>query len=123
MLFVLTNHLIFFILAFLWLVLLKLFKRLNTLPFYVSLTALIFFLYYIPTPVDSFENEMDDLTVHLTGKIVSNIDKTDQKIQFSLQKRSTRKKYLIVHFSKDDKRLNKERLQTLKYGATCQLKG
>jgi len=120
---VIMHNISFLILALLWLVFLKLLKRLNTLPFVVSLAALIFFTYYIPTHSYIPSDMVDDSDVHLKGKVVAPVEQTPKKLQFTLHQETTDERYLIVFFKNDEKLLNRKHVETIKFGATCYIEG
>lgn len=120
---VLTQRISFFIVALIWLVLLKQFKRLNILPFVVSLAALIFFIYYIPSEPNVSSDDIDGTPIYITGKVVSSIEQTEKKLQFTLRDEKTREKYLLIYFKKDEQLLKENELKKVKFGATCQISG
>lgn len=111
------------IVVLLWLLSLKLLGRLNTLPFLVSLAALIFFTYYIPTHSYISSDKMDNSNIRLTGKVTSPVEQTPKKLQFTLRQAETQEKYLIIFFKKDVNNFKSSYVEQIKFGSTCSVVG
>src|SRR5690625_361273 len=105
-----------------WLILLKVFKRLSLLPFIVSLTALLFFSFYIPTQSESPYLETNEKR-QFTGQVVQTLHQTPEKVQFTLQEKSTKQKFIILYFKNKDHSVDQTNLNAIKYGANCTLVG
>ncbi|WP_085991851.1 DNA internalization-related competence protein ComEC/Rec2 [Oceanobacillus senegalensis] len=113
------NSYFFLIFYGLWLFYLYRSKRLGNIPILVSLTFLLFSLYYIP---DVTNNPIHNIKINskeqIEGKIVSTVLSTKKKVEFTLQETNTRNKLLIVHFPHSNLDTSK-----LKHGAVCTVTG
>lgn len=121
--YVLTEQMIFLIIGLLWLTFLVFLKRLNILSFIISLAALIFFSYYIPTLSDPKLEQIDEQHIQLTGKVVQPLEQTLKKLQFTVRDSKADEKYLVLYFPQEDEYISESSKQSIKYGATCTLKG
>jgi len=121
--YVLTEQMFFLIIGLLWLTFLIFLKRLNLLPFIISLAALIFFSYYIPTLSDPKLEQIDEQHIQLTGKVVQPLEQTLKKLQFTVRDSKADEKYLVLYFPQEDEYISESSKQSIKYGATCTLKG
>jgi competence protein ComEC len=111
---------------FLWLSYLYYDRRLGKLPFFISLASFLLFSLHIP-PITANDSQTDTFppsNSSLSGKIVSPIHFTDQKIDFILEDDQSNSKLLIVYFpEKQTPRNVLEINPSLKYGASCVMAG
>ncbi|WP_067727358.1 DNA internalization-related competence protein ComEC/Rec2 [Oceanobacillus damuensis] len=116
------------ILAFLlWLFYLYYYERLGKWPIIVSLTVFIFFSLYIPS-IDKqvyHDNHFPTEQSLYTGKIVSPVLTTKDKLEFTLEERKSGNSILILYFPNNDNETyrNDPHFSSLQHGATCMLEG
>ncbi|WP_019377883.1 DNA internalization-related competence protein ComEC/Rec2 [Virgibacillus halodenitrificans] len=102
-------------------------QRLGIFPILISLIASLFFTWYIPSPtqLENAAPHLPDKKEHqMTGKIISPIDEKSHSIQFLLKDNSHDNTVQVVYFNgKHDTASTSGRIHSLKYGATCEIKG
>jgi competence protein ComEC len=114
----------FFISFFIWLSYLYFSNRLGKIPIFISLTCYVISLSYLP----SLELTASDITEsaekqQLKGKIINEVDFSQKKIEFILQK-ETGQNTLVLYFPQDNESsLRFNNGAQLKYGADCIIYG
>ncbi|WP_373892865.1 DNA internalization-related competence protein ComEC/Rec2 [Virgibacillus natechei] len=113
-----------FVVGFLlWLFYLYYDERLGKVPIFVSLTFFLFFILYIPAIDEADVKPPPESTQH-TGIVSGPVNSTPDKIDFLFQDHESESKALIVYFPENkDHPPSLEETSTIKYGATCMIKG
>ncbi|MFC4022733.1 DNA internalization-related competence protein ComEC/Rec2 [Oceanobacillus longus] len=107
----------------LWIFYLYFYERLRKWPIIVSLTAFIFFSFYIPS-IESHETIDYKFPVEETlynGKISGPVTKTEERLEFVVKENNTESNILVLYFP--DKNIDKSMVNHLNHGAECTLKG
>lgn len=119
-----TGKLIFILLYLLWLSLLYFKKRLLLTTYLIAIIALLFFNLYLPS-TDSLSDQVSDPSVfptQLSGKIISSVSQTDERLEFTFLNNHSHEKILIAYFFPSDL-IDHTKVNSLKHGAFCTLSG
>src|SRR5690625_7532532 len=95
-------------------------RRLRKIHLLISLTFLIFFIFYIPVQRDFIETDSDfpeDITV--TGDISRAISRTEEKIEFAIDETQSPHTVLHVYFPEQDASIPLIHYAHLKYIPPC----
>lgn len=111
---------------FLWLFYLYYLKRLGKIPILLSLAFYLLFLLHIAPPADIDNTDPNSFSPlnQLTGKVISPIHTSPDKVEFLFEDNPDKSKILILFFP--DKKTQSPPLDenpTIKYGATCVING
>lgn len=126
-LYIFTQRYMFLLALIGWLVYLVLSKRLRKFPFFISLTFSLFFLAYIPHVNDLSTPTFTSDRVHITGKVIEPLTKTDRKVNFLIRDAATDQKILVVFFPTTETRkqslIEQQPFHRVQYGSTCIIQG
>ena len=119
-----NHHYFLFILFVLWLIYLYKFQRIQLNLIVLTIFTSLFFFYYVPSPekLASQLSEIDMEASDFFGKIKGPIVHTDKTIQFTFQDVRFDRKLNVIYF-KDNESVEKQAIDSLKYGANCHLNG
>src|SRR5690625_2296230 len=120
----LSNIYLIFVVYLIWLIYLYVFSRIKKKIVFLAIsTFFLFFYYYLQeTPLKIDEEDLE--RTEFIGEIVTPLQMTDQKYEFTFYDEQIEANLLAILF-KDEKVLNDDnkKINQLQYGATCQLKG
>src|SRR5699024_10587219 len=107
--------------------LLSSFKTVKEIPFLHFLTFSLFFLAYIPHVNDLSTPTFTSDRVHITGKVIEPLTKTDRKVNFLIRDAATDQKILVVFFPTTETRkqslIEQQPFHRVQYGSTCIIQG
>lgn len=111
----------------LWLLFLYVTRRVYLTPFIVSLSCILFFLYYLSAPDSITINDGPVQKIdknHFIGKIIGPVTRTDKRIEFIFKDEQLKKKIIVSYFFNTDEQIEDSYFyRSLKSGASCQLNG